>query len=504
MTLLTVVALVIGCQGAATNSPPESATTAPSLTPTVSPVGTASTGPSASNGAAAHWEATGAMAIGRAVPHLVVLGDGRVLAAGNDDGSSQPWVRDDSATVELWDPATGAWHATQSLNQPRSLFAAVPLADGRALVTAGLDQPVGGCDAGGAQLSYSSTYLYDGRSGNGSWTRSGLLNTARTNAAAAVLPDGRVLVAGGYYYTGQTADLDGGPRAALAAYRPGSIAQLGPLGMKLFDVIPPTVASALATAELFDPASGTWSATGHLTYARFGAASATLADGRVLVVGSASGDDGGVAKVDARAYDSAELFDPKSGRFALTGSLPAIDRSASGQLGQFPEGDPTVDANGTLIALQDGGALLVGRSAYWKHQGEITRSFRYDAASGRWTEIGRAWGDVNNPPAGAAWTTSGPRYGVDSLVARLPDGRVLVAGGSDAAYAVTSAAELYDPATNAWSALPAMPEARAAGAAVALSDGSVLLVGGYNDQTTRGSCDGSSGLATAVRFVPAR
>jgi N-acetylneuraminic acid mutarotase len=92
----------------------------------------------------------------------------------------------------------------------------------------------------------------------------------------------------------------------------------------------------------------------------------------------------------------------------------------------------------------------------------------------------------------------------------LSDGRVLFAGGRDAAYSegiyvesVTRTAELYDPATDVWSPLPPMPEARAGGAAVVLKDGSVLLVGGYDE---RAGTDGTEVvfLASAVRFIPSQ
>ena len=56
----------------------------------------------------------------------------------------------------------------------------------------------------------------------------------------------------------------------------------------------------MATAELFDPTTGSWSQTGPMTYARIGAAAVTLADGRVLVFGSHGGAGSGV-DVDGRS-----------------------------------------------------------------------------------------------------------------------------------------------------------------------------------------------------------
>jgi hypothetical protein len=494
----STLAVVAACQGSATTSPSGTATA--TATPvTVSPTASASATAGAVGG---HWEAAGTMSIGRYGPHAVVLGDGRVLVVGND-GAYGPYqgVRDDTATAELWDPASGKWTTTASLNKPRADFAAVPLAGGRALVTGGLDQGTAGCDGGGQQ-SFSSTYVYDPKSGT--WARGGLLHTARTAPSAAVLPDGRILVAGGYFYTGDTSARVAAPQGSSAA-RPGRIVETVAWG-SLADVEPPPVGSGLATAELYDPASGSWSATGSMIYARFGAAAATLADGRVLIAGSGSGGDSGVAKVDERAYVTAEIYDPKIGRFTLAGSLPPIDWAALSKLGVAdPGGAPAPADPGVLVALADGDALLVGNAGYWKHVGEVTRAFRFDAQARNWTATGQPFVALQDPSSGASQQTPGVGR-LHALAARLPDGRVLVAGGEStyqSSPAITTASvELYDPATNAWSALPSMPGPRSAGAIVTLHDGSPLLVGGTDGKATDADpCTGPLGLSSAIRFV---
>jgi len=505
VVLLAVIALLGGCQSVSSATPtPGSPTASPStatLTPGTSPSTSPTSPPTAVPGP---WQPAGTMAVGRASPHVVLLGDGRVLVVGADSGMR---VRDDSPRAELWDAASQSWGATAGLNAPRGEFVAVGLTDGHALVAGGLDQGSGGCQEGGfgppgSQASFSSSYVFDARSGSGTWSKVGLLGTARADAAAAVLPDGRVLVAGGYYFTGETEGADDLPPGLLAAYRRPPAAPPGASQPRLDDIVMPPAGIALATAELFDPAAGTWSATGAMHYARFGAAAVTLTDGRVLVVGSEDGTDGQVAKVADGAYDSAELYDPATGRFSLTGPLPAIDRTAFTKLGGLPDGAPQIDSNGTLVALKDGGALLVGRDAYWKHQGGITRSFRFDAATGTWTEVGTAWASGYDPQHEVAWSSPGDPLGDRALVARLADGRVLVAGGLDGTGASLATAEILDPATDGWSRLPPMPEARAGGAAIALPDGSVLLVGGFNDATPAVACDQPGGLSSTVRFVP--
>jgi len=501
--------LGVGCQAALTPAPTSSATVeasptaTPSATTTATPTTTATGSPTA-----ASWQAVGSLTLGRTGPHAVRLGDGRVLVVGNEGGLG---ARADSVRTEIWDPASNAWTNAASLNKPRGLFAAVALADGRALVIGGLDQGTSTDSCGNleqGQQSFSSTWAYDPRPGQDVWSRTGLLGTARTAPAAAVLPDGRVLVAGGYYHTGSNERGTTPARAELAALRT-TASDAPAMDTRLADVEAPPVGVALATAELYDPTTDRWSTTGALTYARVGASAATLADGRVLIVGSGQFD---VSKVAEQAYDNAEIYDPRTGRFSLAGQMPDIDGAALAKLGVVaPAEPPQVTRVGTLVPLLDGGAVLIGNGGWWKHEGDITRSFRYDARTNRWTEIGQPYAAVwnNATVSGDLHTTPGvPR--LDALVARLPDGRILVAGGtatsdgSPDGTLISRSAEAYDPTTNRWAPLPSMPEVRAGGAAVVLTDGSVLVVGGYNSQTMDDPCAEPYGLASAIRFVPSR
>jgi hypothetical protein len=384
----------------------------------------------------------------------------------------------------------------------------------------------------GDHRSYASTFIFDPRLENPTWSRAASLRTARTAPAAAVLADGRVLVAGGYYLGKAAGARDAAPTVVLAAYRAESSTGPAPVGPVLDDSGPsPSIVPAMATAELYDPATDSWSATGPMRYARVGAQAATLADGRVLVVGS-SRDDGSYepkwnfsqVEVAEQARTTGEIYDPKTGRFTLTGSLAEIDWSPLAQLGlsefnTYPWGD------GTLVALQDGGALLVGLTAMWDATGSdpdpdvyaglsgmIVRTLRLDPRSARWTEIDRSLViDASESPALPAGQVSAGHVSNRALVASLADGRVLVAGGEHLIgpdwYVATDKAWLYDPDTDAWTALPPMPEHRAGGTAVALPDASALLVGGQYEVASTGSwyaacTDGPPGLASTVRFVP--
>ncbi len=492
-TVCVALLLVAACGPATSPTPSVSAPPAPTGTPipssTVAPSASLPAAPSPSP-VAAHWQAAGGLATARVMPHVVTLGDGRVLVMGIERTGSA------LAAVETGDPVRATWTTVATLNKARAEYVAVPLADGRVLVTGGRNE---------FGTSFSSTFLFDPSSG--SWTASGRLATARTGMFAATLTDGRVLVAGGYFHNGPTTGR-GDPAVVLAAW-PAAMPPGGGGGDRtLDDVTPDPVGAAMATAEVFDPEDGRWLATGPMKYARYQPAAVTLADGRVLVVSSVGGSLWGVSLPDA-AYDTAELYDPAKVTFAAAGRLPAIDRAgltAQGPAGAnpIPEGEPVVFDVGTLVALDDGGAVLIGHAATWKHAGDITRSFRFDAASLRWTEIGQTYLLVAEPTA-SLLTTPGVANLFGAMAARLPDGSVLVAGGEGeleasgggVATSITAAVRRYDPAADTWSTLPAMPEPRSQAGTLVLGDGSVLLVGGYGPQS-----GDTAATASAVLFVP--
>ncbi len=446
----------------------------------------APTAPAAAQGGT--WAAAGTLGTPRLSPHLVALGDGRVLAVGNDgicveDFAGAP---DDGTTAELWDPATGTWSATAPLNTPRANGVALALADGRALVAGGAN--AGRWDKHADQLgsqSYSSAWTFDPRTAT--WTKTGLMRAARTGAASAVLPDGRVLVAGGYFtdyidaskYPWLVGSLTE-PRATLARFSAGTLVPGGTAPGPPADVAPPNApANVLATAELFDPATGTWSSTGSLAVPRYDASAVRLADGRILVasVSPMSGVRGYELWTDQeeRAQTVAEVYDPAKGRFQVTGEFPA----------DWLKFSPFNGGSAVLVALGGGGALLVG--GYHSEDGlPSALTLRYDPGTNQWTQTGNLGTARAHPVA-----------------VTLASGKVLVAGGEDA-YGPTATAEIYDPATGAWSPAPSMPGPRIGGAAAVLADGSVLVAGGYAAHShQRGDSLCPQALAGAVRFVPA-
>jgi large repetitive protein len=527
-SLLLAISLVAACGGSQVSPPAAPATvgasgapkaTAPAstetpiATPTASPAPSASAAPPSGSQpptSGPRWEDAGQMTIPRLVTHAILLADGRVLVAGNDGGSAVGDPRDDTALVDLGIPADGRWTAGSALNKPRGVFAAIALADGRVLVTGGLNQGTAGClDRGDNPQSFSSTYLYD--PGRDAWERAGLLSTARSDPAIALLPDGRVLVAGGYYPVRPSygwTDPDAPARAELAVAT-GSTNRPRPTAQPMEDVEPDTMAYALATAEVFDPATGEWTKTGPLRYARYGVNAVTLTDGRVLIAGSGPGSSDGVAQLGAGAATTAEIYDPRTGRFTMAGRFPGIDLATmrlSGKPSWVKLADPQPYDNGTLVALPGGDALLVGNTWWWKHEGNFGRTLRYDASENAWAMTGRPWVDVWSHESSATWSTGTNRIG--AAVAALANDQVLIAGGgggAEGSVGITRSVQLYDPAKDQWTKLPNMPTGRSGGTALLLADDSALIVGGYgNDENRWTECDRAGGMDTAIRYVPGR
>ena len=225
---------------------------------------------------------TGSMTELRVFQTATLLQDGRVLITGGADGIAVP-------TAELYDPSTGTFSAVGQMSSNRMYHTATLLSDGRVLV-------VGGTSDRGASLD--SAELYDPASGTFSGT--GSLTTAPMDHVAARLADGRVLVVGaGMAGTGVA------PMANLYDPATGTFSVTGSMingcncepgsqvsGLLLSDgrVFVPDFSSVgstdfMGSAELYDPASGTFSQAGAMSRYRRQMAATLLADGRVLLAG---------------------------------------------------------------------------------------------------------------------------------------------------------------------------------------------------------------------------
>jgi N-acetylneuraminic acid mutarotase len=248
------------------------------------------------------WTTTGSMASPRAGASLTLLGNGKVLAAGGVDSPGH-----DVASAELYNPSSGTWSPTGSMAAARDSHTATLLNNGKVLVE------------GGGGAGFWSSELYD--PGTGTWSSAGSPGGGRFYDTATLLPDGRVLIAGGY----GTDSSSSGPLASARLYDPATnswsaaasmstprdraAATLLPNGKVLVaggldnELGPP-----LASAELYDPSTDIWSPTGSMAAGRFWASATLLGTGKVLVAGGGP---------------SAELYDPASGTWSATGSMAA-------------------------------------------------------------------------------------------------------------------------------------------------------------------------------------
>lgn len=285
------------------------------------------------------------MTVPRAAHSATALGDGRVLIVGGCTLDSCE-MGDDGATAELFDPVTDAFSPAGRMETERVSHSATLLPDGRVLIAGGFD--------GTRRLA--SAELYDPTVH--AFTLTGDTTTARGEHAAAVVPDGRVLVVGGNRGDGDV----------------------------------------LASAELFDPTTGTFTATGEMSVVRHKHAAVSLPDGRVLVVGGSDARDGG------GRYASTELYDPANGTFETTASMT----------------DARYKLAGAVITLADTTVLIAGGGSH----AEV-----FDPANAAFRPV--------EGNLGAAWA-----FATATL---LPDGRVLIVGGYDASISLTAGAWLYRP-----------------------------------------------------------
>lgn len=345
-------------------------------------------------------------------------------------------------------PPVGSWAAAPDLSTIRGTATATKLEDGTVLVAGG----------GVGAIPVKAAETFD--AGSGSWTPTGELNEARRGHTAAALADGRVLVAGGRG----------------------------------------TIGDPLASAEVYDPSSGTWTVAAPMSVGRIGHAMTTLADGRVLVVGgTALGETGASGGQSIAPSASAEIYDPATDSWSETSpmSVPRFEHSASllpdGKVliagGQGPADggrftalstselyDPAVGgfvgatplgegrANHAAVVLANGSVLVAGGVGGTNADISLASVERYDPRSGSWNRME---------------SMSQPRTGATAVL--LDDGRVMVAGGESAQRGQRRSlqtAEVYDPDGDEWRSGNEMACPRSEHAAVVLDDGTVLVIAG--------------------------
>jgi N-acetylneuraminic acid mutarotase len=527
--------------------------------------------------ATGQWSPTGDLTTTRMSHAASLLAGGQVLVSG---GCNVTTGCTGIASAELYDPGGRTWSATGVMTGPRRSHTSTRLLDGRVLVTGG----VGTCNSQTC-VTLASTELYDPQAGQ--WSPAAAMPVARMGHVAVLLADGRVLVVGGCVSTGL-------PCNALGAvlYDPVLNSWSSTGGM----VVPRTQAQATllpdghvvvsggfssggfaeTTVESYDPASNSWAATGTLTQPRFGATASLLASGQILIAGGGTaaaeiydpvsehstptapmtvsrstfaaltlptGDVLAAGGIDAadNVLDSSELYHPGAGPlvslnttsldFGLveSGTVTApmyVNVTNTGtalllvggvtltgtaqheyfatplcQRGAVPPGASCPIAVRFLsIGLRDRNAMLsISDNAPDSPQLVALTGVGYAVAPNRWAPGGNMSGGRSDhtatllydgtvlvaggsvapsadtfDSAAGTWQATGAMTAVrhGHTETLLFDGRVLAAGGGNAS------AELYDPMTRAWSATGSMATARYDAAAARLPDGRVITSGG--------------------------
>ena len=381
--------------------------TAASETLTVTDTATASiTGASNSITVSAAQFSTNSMAFAREFHTATLLNDGTVLVAGGDDGTTTV------AAAEVLTPDTQDFILAGDMTTPRQQSTATLLGDGTVLIA-------GGFGASGQALT--SAELYDPVTEQ--FTPTGSMTIQRASHTATLLASGKVLISGGLHDTGST--------------------------------------QTTMSAELFDPATGTFTSTGSMSDTRGNHAAALLTNGKVLVAGGQA--------TDGSVLQSAEIYDPAAGTFSSTGDLNSARELF------------------TATALPDGHVLIAGGDA-------VTSTY--------------STAELFDPTAGTFALTGMMTIARQSHTATLlGNGTVLLAGGDQLIFVggstragvlpkSTATTEVFSPASGTFAAGANLLQARARQATAMLTDGTLVVTGGRR-ATISGTVPLSFVLSTA-------
>jgi hypothetical protein len=316
------------------------------------------------------------------------------------------------------------------------------------------------------------------------------MTTARAEHTATLLSDGKVLIAGGFSSDASTTGCCEIKLASAEIYDPstGTFTPTGDMTTArarhtatLLDngkvliaggVIDTQQGTYLASSEIYDPTTGAFTATGNMIASAGWSRSTLLPDGRVLIA-----EDG-----------NAEIYDPTNGTFALAGG--------------YTTSDVQVD---TATLLSDGKVLVVGCAA----RCGVGTTELFDPKNGMFSATGprRAWDTIstatlltNNTvlfiegndsalpddaeiydPASGTFTHIGNTHSVHefSTATRMPDGTVFIAGGQLPGGDGSTVVEVYSPATGTFAQIADLTVGRHLHTATLLPDGTVLIAGGY-------------------------
>ena len=315
----------------------------------------------------------------RAEHTATVLPNGGVLVVGGYGG-------DVFSTAEILEPGGASFRVAGSMNAARFGHTATLLPDGRVLVVGGEGRSV-----------LDSAELWD--PATESFLPTGPLATARRGHTASLLPDGRVLVVGGQ------------------------------------DAAP--VRAPLASAELWDPITGSFASAGSMSVPLQSHAAVGLDDGRVLIVG---GDAGPCAAPGAQLWDPVSQVFDSIVDFGVPRMLATATRLEGGDILVIGGADPIASEPNQSPAMVDDALLWNPESGLASPAGRLHASRWYHTAT------------------------------------LLRDGRVLVVGGTSS----DPTAEVWDPQTLSFLSAGSLPSSRYPHTAAILPDGRVLLSGSWD------------------------
>jgi hypothetical protein len=337
-----------------------------------------------------------------------------------------------SLTTDSANPYLNCLSPSLKMNVERAAHTATLLPDGKVLIAGGFREE------GTSEIAIASAEIFDPVTNT--FTVTSDMNEPRNGHTATLLPNGKVLLAGGWNQQGRTATAElYDPRTgsfeytgSLMAPRQGLTATLLENGQVLIAGGDSARNTPQLPAEIYDPATETFAPIGNLREGRFGHTATLLTDGKVLLVGGTSGNDHILA--------SAEIYDPETRQFTSTSDANVVRYKH------------------TAVLLKDGNVLILGGADQRDWNGKYASAEIYEVKTDTFRQIS----DMNRE-----------RFKLADAAVLLSDGNVLIGGGN-------RQIEIFDAQSQTFIPDGTLDDDYYFSVLTALQDGQVLITGGYN------------------------